>query len=304
MAEEQREQNQGFFSRVIDGANSGYNNYRNARMAANAGKQLGKQIGKKAVMQGGRVVVTEGAVALFSNPAGWVILGIGLVLVIVVVILFGGVSGVKGGDLTNSPSPSPTESSSPGPTTQPGGPDKTEILVWGRKINNVLTKALGCSNTIYNRQQSIIRNTAGYSAAIRGGDCQGYGGAYLCTRLVKDAYNLAGIKNNLSEWTPSMVSQWGSIRGLTLLKTNNVRMVKPGDAVFWYGLSGSCNCYRYRHADLIDAISVNSSGNGVLYTIDANVNQKLIKHYVSGWKLLGNVWLPAATNVAFGLGPR
>ncbi len=243
----------------------------------------------------------EGLGALAGPAVG---VGIGVVILVVVIIMFSGAapSTVVGGDLSNSPSP--TESSTPGPTTQPGGLDGTDILVWGRKINSVLTKALGCSNTIYNRQQSIIRNTAGYSAAIRGGDCQGYGGAYLCTRLVKDAYNLAGIKNNLSEWTPSMVSQWGSIRGLTLLKTNNVRMVKPGDAVFWYGLSGSCNCYRYRHADLIDAISVNSSGNGVLYTIDANVNQKLIKHYVSGWKLLGNVWLPAATNVAFGLGPR
>ncbi|MCL6096893.1 MAG: hypothetical protein M1444_04435 [Patescibacteria group bacterium] len=108
MAEEQREQKQGFFSKVIDGANSGYNTYRNTRMATKVGKRLGKQVGKKLAMQGGRAVAAEGAGLLFTNPVGWIILGIGLVLVIVVIVLFGGISGVKGGDLSNIPSPSPS----------------------------------------------------------------------------------------------------------------------------------------------------------------------------------------------------
>lgn len=127
MDEGQSEQKQGFFSKAINGANSGFNNYRNARMATNAGKQFGKQIGKKMLMQGGRAAATEGTVALFSNPVGWVILGIGFVIVIIVVILFGGASGVKGGEPTVSPSP--TVSSTPGPSSPSGAPVNASNVV-------------------------------------------------------------------------------------------------------------------------------------------------------------------------------
>ena len=110
MAEEQREQNQGFFSKVLDGTNRSYDAYRNTRMAANAGKQLGKQIGKKAAMQGGRMAATgiAGATSEIWVP----VVIVGLIIVVIIVVFFGGVSGVKGGDLSNN-SPSPSESSNP-----------------------------------------------------------------------------------------------------------------------------------------------------------------------------------------------
>lgn len=43
-----------------------------------------------------------------------------ILILVVVFITFFGAPGVKGGDLVNSPSPSPTESSTPGPTSSPG----------------------------------------------------------------------------------------------------------------------------------------------------------------------------------------
>lgn len=105
MAEEQREQNQGFFSRVIDGANSGYNKYRGGRMAVNVGKQVGKK-----TLTGAAEATSE-----FWIPA--VIFG--LAVVVIIFVLFGGVSGVKGGDLTNSPSPSGSNNASPSASILP-----------------------------------------------------------------------------------------------------------------------------------------------------------------------------------------
>jgi len=86
--------------------------------AVNKGRNL--QRAYKIARAGRTTMMAAEGVGFFANPAGAIILGIGLVLLIVIVILFGGVSGVKGGDPGSSPSPSPTESSTPGPTPAPG----------------------------------------------------------------------------------------------------------------------------------------------------------------------------------------
>src|ERR1035437_8264876 len=65
------------------------------------------------------MMATEGAEALLSNPAGWAILAIILVLTITFFAFFGGAPIAIGGDLSNNPPP--TASSVPGPTTPPGG---------------------------------------------------------------------------------------------------------------------------------------------------------------------------------------
>lgn len=97
-------------------------------------------------------MAAEGAGALLSNPAGWAILAIILVLTITFFAFFGGAPIAIGGDLSNSPSP--TDSSSPGPTTPPGGPvDASNVIAKLKSDFNIVVQ--GDSNlqhliTIYN----------------------------------------------------------------------------------------------------------------------------------------------------------
>ena len=119
MAEKQQEKKQGFFSKIVNGVNSGYSKVRMTRSIA---RQFGKQVGKKAALQGGRVLATEGTLALVSNPAGWILLGVGLVILIVIMffLFLPGAPSVNGGDLSNLPTPSGNTSASPGATLAPG----------------------------------------------------------------------------------------------------------------------------------------------------------------------------------------
>lgn len=94
-----------------------YNSYKNAKRAYNAAKTARTGI-----------MAAEGIGAAAATSEVWVpVVVIGLIIVVIIIVLFGGVSGVKGGDLGNSPSP--TASSTPGPSTPAGSPVNASNVV-------------------------------------------------------------------------------------------------------------------------------------------------------------------------------
>lgn len=193
------------------------------------------------------------------------------------------------------PPPSGTGCNALGRTT--GG-----VVCWAKEIYDVLQPALGCAKPTYNRLQTIITNGS-YSTTKKRGDCnQGGTYGYLCTDLVIDSNNLAGIRNHLSRTVGYMIYQWSSVNGLVLQNTNNVQNVRPGDAVFWFSDMPPQRRQGY-HTDVVYKKDISSSGNGYLYTLDSNVvGAKLIRHSVVSWKIRFSAWAAGSFGYAwFGL---
>lgn len=283
------------------------------RMAA----QAGKQVGKMAVRAGAQAAVAAGETLVSTAPIWGIPALIISIVIVVIVIIFGGAQQQDiqtvvdncGGNcqVTCNTSLGETQDASATCAANDAGQSQiccipqaqanSNILYWTKVVNDAIVSALGCSSPRYNRQQQTITNASGYSAAIRSGTCSGLGSAtYFCTSEVRDVYNLAGYRNSLSEYTPSMVAGWNNVSRLFLITTNNTRLLKPGDAIFWWSYDSN----RYAHAAIIYAINVDSYGDGRVTTMDANVNQKIIQHSVRNWRISGSVWAGNREARAFG----
>jgi hypothetical protein len=228
------------------------------------------------------------------TPQFWIGVAIVLAILVVVALFLIIITTIVGGSNGGTPTPAPT--AAPGPA-----PVSNNILSWGQQISNSLqTYPTSCYGTfIYNVMLQTITNGSYAARQKPGSACGLSGSSYYCTNLVIDSYNLAGIKNNFSQWVPAMIGQWTSVPGLTVKQNSSVEGLQPGDVVFWLILD---NAITAQHVDMIQSVDVSTDGNGTLTTIDANTNSKVNKFYVRNWNLIGK-WLVG--NVAwFGLGPR
>jgi hypothetical protein len=276
----------------IDFANRGIQlaqNARNAQKIASTLKNAQKvaQVAQKAQAAAAFIAATWEVWAIVLVVVGIVAL---FLVIITTIIGQGNSSSSIGGGITVAPTAAPGQA-----------PTSNTILSWGQQISNGLqTYPTSCFGTsIYNVMLQPVTNGS-YTARQKPGSACGLSGdSYYCTNLVIDAYNLAGIKNNFSQWVPTMIGQWTSIPGLTVRQNNNVEGLQLGDVVFWLILN---NAVTAQHVDIIQSIDVSADGNGTLTTLDANTNSKINKFYVHNWNLIGK-WFVG--NVAwFGLGPR
>jgi len=298
MADDQSEKKEGPGTKLI--------NFGNSQARNRVGKKVGKQVAKKLASQGVKMAAREAGVSLLAATSEfWVpALIIFLIIIVFIVVLLGGASNNNGVGPSTSPSPTPTNSILP--SGSPGAYSGS-ILAWGKRISDAVTPALSCSNTRYNRQRMYISNQAGYTAQFREGTCSGLGAqTYFCSDLVVDAYNFAGIRNHMSVYTPTMISQWQSQVGQPIRKSNNVVGIQPGDAVFW--LVDPTDRMSTHHVDIVYKINVSSNGNGTLTTMDTNTNSKFNTFTVVGWSLDplsgGTKWTSGANHAWFGLAPR
>lgn len=284
--------------------------------------------GAQAVVQTGRAVISAVQVALATSEI-WVPIFVVLIIIFSAVIILVGAPNVNAGnpgaatldcvtdlggicsaDATcNSvvPASSPdTTGAVCTPATStccvPKNDCGPSVVCWAKKINDVLQPAIGCATPTYNRLETKITNGS-YSTPIRPGTCdQTHYGTYFCTDTVIDSNNLAGINNNLSETVGVMIYQWSGVPGLVLQRGNDVRNVKPGDAIFWFADMPPLRQAGY-HTDVVYRMNISAAGNGYLYTLDSNVaGGKIIKHTVIGWAIQFSAWLDSANKYAwFGL---
>ena len=263
--------------------------------AKNMAQQMAKEVVKKIAKQVAKKIAT----AILTNPYVLAAIGIGIAIIVFFLIIIAVVTG-QGGSSTNSAGGGgliPTPTAAPGPA-----PVNNTILSWGQQISSYLqTYPTSCSGFyIYNVMLQPVSNGSYTARQKPGSECGTAGSSYYCTNLVIDSYNLAGIKNNFSQYVPTMIGQWESVAGLAVQRSSNVNRLQPGDAIFWLISNAASSA---QHTDIIQSIDVSAStGNGTLTTIDANTNSKVNKFYVRDWNLIGK-WITG--NVAwFGLGPR
>lgn len=193
------------------------------------------------------------------------------------------------------------------PATQPV--QSNSITYWADKISSSLKQfSESCGDTnLWNILTDVVTNGSFHSHNRTGSSCGLAPSTYFCTDLVIDSYNLAGIKNNFSEYSghtsegrPGMFDQWSSIPGLSTRQDNDVRGLKPGDAIFWFEDDFGA------HVDLISKISVDyQTGDGSITTTDSNMDRRSITWDVNHFELQGNLWPKGVTRTPmFGLGPR
>lgn len=117
-----------------------------------------------------------------------------------------------------------------------------------------------------------------YTVPTKTGTCDGVcEPTYYCTDLVRDSYNLAGIKNDFSQRSPEMAAGWPWHGGTFLInnsdinqQASNIQRLQTGDAMFY-----ACDTTRdtIGHVDIIYAIDPNlvaNGGNGRITTVDTN----------------------------------
>jgi len=151
----------------------------------------------------------------------------------------------------------------------------SDIVSWAQIIANNL-KNVGWGFCA--QPNTSICNATGYCAMHRSGLCQHQAESqtYYCTDLVIDAYNLAGVKNNFSDYVPYMISNWRS-KGWTVLTQNNsasISQLKPGDVIFF--MSNPNDQASGDHVAIISSVNVTcttSSGcSGTISILQANSN--------------------------------
>lgn len=184
-------------------------------------------------------------------------------------------------------------------------------LYWAQRISDdVLDNAVGCSIVVPDRTWDHPQLTSnGWTSAKERGACdQSCVGSYCCTRLAYDAYRLAGITSYpVSTSTKTQMTHLPSAN-FTTVKANDVHNVKPGDAAYWK-TAQSTSSEDAQHTDIVKSITVDTRGNGTMYTLDANistspywyahgVNPKVIKQTIKNWQVvfpgslegIGGVW--------------
>lgn len=146
----------------VNGAASKVKNLQRAYKIARAGRTA--------------TMATEGATAAAATSEFWVpAVIIGLIFLVIVVILFGGVSGVKGGEPVTSPSP--TISPTPGPSSPSGAPVNASNVVSRLKSDfNMIVNDANSDHliTIYNILALAGRSSAYETLLRRAGPTQIY----------------------------------------------------------------------------------------------------------------------------------
>lgn len=225
----------------------------------------------------------------FLSPTNIAIASVFMVIITAffIVLIFGegGGGGVGGGGVAQGQPPAA------GPPNPPPEAQNNSIIYWAQTLSNAVEAATPCPGPIYNRMQTSFRNN-GYSSRKAPGSCDGYGGSYYCTYLVGDAYHLAGANAPTGSTVASLVNNWTGA-GFSLVKTNNMRNIAPGDAVFWTTAQfpPAVNNAYFKHTDLVYSVSINpTTGNGSMQTIDTNANVKIVKYNVINWAVQ-SVWI-------------
>ena len=146
--------------------------------------------------------------------------------------------------------------------------------------------------TISNGTYTAMKKSGG----ISGISCGIAESSYYCTDLIIDSYNLAGIKNSLSEWVPTMINQWSGLPGGTVIRSNDTHLVQPGDVIFWLDSSGAG-----QHVDVVSNVTIDqSTGIGTISTYDANTWSVTNRWSVVGWRITTQ-WIGSPLYPWFGL---
>lgn len=180
---------------------------------------------------------------------------------------------------------------------------------YAQEITNNLNK-LG-KNCLYNKQpDNKICNSNGRCATTSQGQCAGYSG-YLCTQLIVDSYNLAGLENNFARRVYFMSKYWTDKAGYVILRENNpstTSQLRPGDVFFMSDLpNGLSKNVGNHHVVIIRKIvpfPLPPSGDGRIYLLQANGHATSGFDFVRNWKVK-NIYEGKSTGALwFGLAPR
>lgn len=198
------------------------------------------------------------------------------------IFFFVDVGGVAGGTSSSSSSGSGSDQAgNSGGTGGSGGgggeTTPTTIVGWAKIIGDNTFVPDGCPpKSSRTRMKAKITNGS-YTCKTHNGTCKGVSGDnYLCTQLVKDSYNLFGIKNSFASRAWKMAAGWPWHGGTYLINNSDINQQKyylqqlqPGDAMF-YGCN--TNLTSIGHVDIIYSIDPNldKTGNGRITTIDTN----------------------------------
>ncbi len=195
----------------------------------------------------------------------------------------------------------------------PSQPTSTNVTSWAKQISDALTNTC-VGGVIYNSLQTAITNgTYTIPAVPYPGGCNGtVTGTYFCTLLVRDAYKLAGLPGPTSSTVCYEIRQWNALPGYTVQTSNDVRNVKPGDAVFWF--DSQINNYNTNiclgapdvaeHTDIVYTLTITDSTNGLgtMQTLDANASLKIANYTIRNWHVvMGSPW--TFGGIWFGLAP-
>lgn len=168
----------------------------------------------------------------------------------------------------------------------PSSSDATGVVKWAQEITDHLGK-LGPS-CLYNVQTATICNESNVCATKLPGDCNGLNGniGYLCTQLVRDSYNLAGLKNSFSLNTYYLFQQWGNRSGYSTSTSNDqetIQKLKPGDPIFMF-LTFSPTALK--HVVIIKNVEVDSNGSGHIDILQSNSEGVTNYYPIRNWKVI------------------
>lgn len=177
------------------------------------------------------------------------------------------------------------------PVTSPGG---DEVLNWGHQISNALEAGYDDS---YDKMVASISNGS-YTAPQSPGTS--IGNKYWCTYLVIDSFNLAGFSGltRAHAGVVYMLSFWKSSSEYLFLDYYNtsheyvLTQVKPGYSILFQDNPGLTTIGDFDHAALVETISINDNGDGVLVTLDSNLPTKWgkrVNYPISNWEILGTL---------------
>lgn len=127
-------------------------------------------------------------------------------------------------------------------------------------------------------------------------DLEGY---IYCSTLALDVFNISGINvpHNLLD-VNNMIDYWKNTKGFnyidywTAKNSGSVQQeqamlsqVKLGDAI-WYANTGYCGSVAFCHTGIVYSVNINSNGDGIIETREANNTVTSIKLPVSSWYIL------------------
>lgn len=193
----------------------------------------------------------------------------------------------------------PIVSQIPGPLpSNPTG--STAVSYWSDIFASHLQ--LGADNYHYTKLATPVTNTANGVTARAG--------RYVCTGLVIASHRLAGAKVPHDSRVLYMQHDWESVTGGHRINytANNraLSLVRSGDVFFQMSAGNKLDGFADgpNHVSIVYSISIDSNGDGIMVTREANAPRTSIAIRFQDWQMRSYDWAVTGFNVfLFGLQP-